>query len=183
MSIISDIKSIFGSSAENNDYTLFSYPYLVDDIELNIYGVLTQDIEQENTVATKPLEQGNFTSDSQQIKPYKIMIRGVLLPDERTDIQSYQEITEFITWELNQLRKYQNGTQLFILANLFSNGVWEPLKLTSIKQISNTDMPYPEFIFMFQQIQTTAAAIYTTEQVNPPNVAEAQNMNNVEVGN
>ncbi len=166
MSIISDIQSVFSDVSGAEPYTLFSYPDESAIDEINLYTTLEQGINQQNTVATKPLEQSNFSSDSVQIKPIVISIRGVIYPPPLSSITNFEDLGDYIAQQVAVLRNYVNGPQLFVLFNDFSFGNFYPLKLTGINQVSNSDMPVPEYIFSFVQIQTTTATSFSTTDVS-----------------
>lgn len=177
MSLISDIKSVTNSNnPANNLYSLYPYASingepLTSDLNIDLYGVLNQNIAQTNTIAVKPLEQGNFTVDSQQIKPYVINIRGVIYPSDNTAFvtgYTYESLSTWMQNEVDKLRNYLNGIQLFTLANMYSFTLYEPLKLVGINQELNVDLTLPEFTFQFQQVQTTTATNYSTTNTSKP---------------
>ena len=173
MSIISDIQNTFSDIAGAQDYVLLNY---VDQTPvINIYGVLEQSVQQRNDVAIKPLEQSNFTSDSVQIKPVVITIRGVIYPSHLSLISSYRGLTDFIAAELLKWQNYINGTNLFILFNTFSFGDYFPLKFLGISHIANQDMTIPEVTLMFMQVQTTTATSYSTTDTSGSNVDQPMN--------
>jgi hypothetical protein len=146
------------------------------NLNISIYGVLSQTIAQTNKMAIKPLEQGNFTVDSQQITPFTIMLRGVLFPDDNSPWSAGYTFDNLSTWLQNKIDTYQgyaNNTQLFSLFNKFSFTIYAPIKLLSYSQVTDTDMSLPEFNFVFQQVQTTDSTNYSTSNTAAP--SEPQN--------
>lgn len=178
MSIISDIKANFGSSSIPTDFIIDGYPDNADTLSIEIYGVLETIADQQNAVAEKPLERSQFTSDSKQIKPYIITIRGVLLPLNELLINTYDDLEAFITDSIEQLRILTNGVQLFSLSNLYSFSTYEPLTLFGIKTVTNSEMPIPEVVLSFKQVQSTDAVVYSTTAISP-NQAQPQNKPNI----
>jgi hypothetical protein len=167
MSIISDITSTLSGLGTINDFAIYAYPIPSPSIDIGIYGVLGLGVQQQNLVSVKPLEQSNFTTDSVQIKPYSISIRGVLYPGAFTLASlDYDAISDYIEKEIQTLRNYENGTQLFTLSNTFSFGKYEPLKLLSVNYFVNTDITIPEVTLNFIQVQSSTAVSYSTAQVS-----------------
>ena len=190
MSIISDIKGSFSQANSNaTDFYLSSYPTPSLATQLNIYAVDDIVVSQQNMVTTKPIEaptnstEGTgFTSDSVQIKPYMVAIRGILYPDLDTEL-TYQDISNYITQQIAQIRIWQNSTNLFTLSNLFSFGTYGPLKLDAFTQHMSTDLTIPEVTLRFIQVQVTNANTYsTTENDNSGTQSQPQN-NDVVQGN
>lgn len=185
MSIISDIKGIFSQVDGANDFFLQAYQQtqttttgetvtIVDNL-IQIYGVLEISNQQQNSVSVKPLEQSNFTTDSVQIKPYIITIRGIILPDQQTQIADYNTVSQYIATQLNVLRNYLNGTQLFTLSNLYSFGVYQPLKLFGMNTYITTDFTIPEVTLSFMQVQSTNTNTYSTANVPTTGFSQPQN--------
>ena len=102
MSILSDIKDIF-AGANSTSYYLSFYPDPTQG-RFEIYGLMQQIQDQQNSIAVKPLEQSNFTSDSVQIKPEMVTIRGVILPPSNLNITTSQEVTDYIASQYRLLR-------------------------------------------------------------------------------
>ena len=176
MSIISDVKANFADASESPSYYVVT---VFDDVPnsdntIKIYAVIDDGYNQDNVVADKPLEQGQFTTDSVQIKPYMITLRGVFLPLDESSIVSYQDLNNFISNEFERLRNFTNGVQLFTIYNDFSFGLFQPVKLKGISKITTPTLTVPEVIMRFQQVQSSTAVIYSTAQVSP-NQAEPQN--------
>lgn len=165
MSIISDITDTFSDLAGANDFVLLDY--VTERPAINIYGVLDRNSAQQNTVAIKPLERSNFTSDSVQIKPYVITIRGVIYPSNLLLADTFRNLADFIADQIQLWRNYVNGTNLFILANKFSFGEYAPLKFVGINELTNQDLTIPEVTLSFMQVQTTTATSYSTENTGP----------------
>lgn len=173
MSIISDIEDTFSDLAGADDFVLLDY--VTERAAINIYGVMELNNQQQNVVAIKPLEQSNFTSDSVQIKPIVITIRGVIYPSQLTLVSDYPTLSEFIANELEIWRNYANGTKLFILFNKFSFGDYAPLKLLGINLIVNQDITIPEITLTFLQVQTTTATSYSTTDTSGANASQPMN--------
>ena len=184
MSIISDITDTSSGNNTQNLYQLTLYTIgkttqANTNVNITIYGVISQDINQVNLITNKPLEQSNFTSDSKQIKPIAITLRGVLYPSDSTAFISGYNYSSLSTWlgtQVQTLRNYANGVQLFTLANNYSLTEYKPLNLVGFNQSSNTDLTLPEFVFQFLQVQTTSAVLYSTANVERP--AQIQNLPN-----
>jgi len=162
----------FSDLAGANDFTLLDYT--TERVAINIYGVLDRNTAQQNAVAIKPLEQSNFTSDSVQIKPYVITIRGVIYPSNLLLADNFRDLSDFIAEQIQLWRNYVNGTNLFILANRFSFGEYAPLKFIGINELTNTDLSIPEVTMSFMQVQTTTATSYSTTNTGP-NVDQPMN--------
>lgn len=180
MSVISDIKSVFSEAAGANDYLLFAYKDKSNtSLQINLYGVFEENIDQQNTVANKPLERSQFTSDSVQIKPVIIAIRCVIMPPEQLGIDDYKQLSDYIANQIQILRNYCNGTQLFTLANMYSFGIYEPLKLFGLRKFVSVDLTIPEVTLMFMQVQTTTATSYSTTNMST-NVAQPTNVQQIQ---
>jgi hypothetical protein len=191
MSIVSDIKGLFSQTNSGaTDFYLSGYPTPSLATQLNIYAVEDISNVQQNAVTVKPIEAGTnstqgtgYTSDSVQIKPYVITIRGMLYPDLDFLPLTYQDISDYVAQQIAQIRIWQNSTNLFTLSNLFSFGTYSPLKLTGLAVHNNTDMTIPEVTLTFTQIQVTNANSYnTTNNSSSGTQAQAQN-NDVIQGN
>lgn len=175
MSLISDIKANFGVEESPSNYIIWSYP---DNSSLentiSIYGVLDQDFQQQNTIAVKPLEQSQFTTDSVQIKPYVFSIRCMFMPLSTTEFTNLSDYSEWVINVFNTLRNYANGVQLFTINNLVSFAVLEPVKLLGIRKIESVDISIPEYLLTFSQIQSSNATAYSTTKISP-SVSQPQN--------
>lgn len=178
MSLISDLQDIVGSGGGQN-YIIDAYPQPPDPTkQISLYGVFEQSIQQQNVVAVKPLEQSNFTSDSVQIKPYIIGIRGIILPPEQLMISDSTTVATYIQNQIAFLRNMVNGIQLFTLGNPFSYGTYAPLKLIGLNTLENVDLTVPEITLTFMQVQISTATGYSTGTIGttaqPQNSAQTQ---------
>lgn len=169
MSIVSDITSTFSNLVGGKDFVINSYPN-PQDIVINIYGILERGSQQQNSVAIKPLENSNFTTDSVQIKPYIQTIRGVIYPDSLLFtsglLLNYRDLEDYIASKILELRGYTNSPQLFSLSDLYAFGIYQPIKLFGLNEFVNQDITIPEVTLSFMQVQSTNATNYNTTNTN-----------------
>jgi hypothetical protein len=173
MSLLSDIQSIFNGQGNAQPYTIFNYPDSTTG-QLNLYAVMDQTMSQQNTVATKPLEYGEFTSDSNQIMPYTFTLQATIMPENSLWVIDHSSIAQFIKNELNTIINSLNGTQLYTLSNNYTYGVYKPLKIVGIRHRTSTENLIPYVQLDFMQIQSTQAVTYNTVQISP-NLTQPQN--------
>jgi len=176
MSIISDFKANFATTADATTFMISEYQKPDSDVFIEFYAVTEISVNQTNTVSVKPLERSHFTVDNKQIKPYNLIIRGFFLPDEINGltITTYQDLSDYVSDVIKEVNNYTNGPQLFTLSNLFSYGVYEPLTLFGMNALSASESPLPEVVLTFGQTQSTNAIKYSTVQITG-DVSEPQN--------
>jgi len=176
MSILSDFKSVFGNNNSGVSYSIFDNgdsSESVGDELFSIYSLQSQSITQTNTVAIKPLEQGIFTSDSLQIKPYSITLRGFLYPENLIGISDISDLNTYIGDTFQLIMLYLNDIQLFAIYNTMTFGLYKQLKLVSANLTSMTELPIPEVNLVFMQIQSTVNSDYNSINTGKP--LEVQN--------
>lgn len=174
MSIFSDTTGFFSGNKNAGDFVIAGYPDSNIDA-INIYGVLEVNVTKENTVAVKPLEGSQFTTDSKQIKPTQINLRCVIMPENPSKINNYSDVESFITNVMTKLRNYADGTQLFTLANMWTFGIYQPLVLTGISHVTNIEQTIPVITLSFLQVQGSSANKYSTTDTDTVAQAQAQN--------
>ena len=161
MSIISDVTGTFSSDVKEEDFTIFKYQQGNSlEVAFRIYGVLNIGRSQTNEIPDKPLEGGQFTHDSQNIKPYDFTITGVLADniakgyDIRTDLQT--------------MKQYQNGVQLLSVYNNYTFEEFKPLKMYVLNYETNVEQTVPLIRIGFKQIQVGVPSNFRYDQVPNP---------------
>lgn len=177
MSLISDFKANFLADNNSQDFIITEYQKPNSDIFISFYGIFDNQFNKINAVATKPLENSQFTTDSKQIKPYVISVTGMFFPDDLAALTmtTYQELADYMAEEIETCNKYADGIMLFTLDNLFSFGKYEPLTLLGVSQRTTSESPIPEVTLLFSQAQSSTAVEYNTVKATPY-TAEPQNL-------
>lgn len=176
MGLISDIKLAFSFGSESIR-TFNITPYLGSKNSLTstikLYCLDSFTFEQINKVATKTIEQGNFTVDSKQLSAPTITIRGMCLPTDTSLIQTRSQLVNAVSTILQNLRTQVNGVSLFSINDPLTFGLYEPLALESVRQLGDIDNTIPEVSLTFKQVQVATSSTYAKVQVTQ-NTAEPQ---------
>ena len=183
MSIVTDVLGLF---SDNNPNAVNYDIYLWDGtatptpvpsaIAMSLYAVYEEDYNKQNSVVVRNLEGGIFTSDSQQIRPYSLSLRGLVYPDDDTLISNYDEMRAYIGTIIDKMNTYQDNTQLFMVFNnfTFSNKGYWPLKFVGFTQIKNQDTTIPELTMNFLQVQYGISTYSNQNVTNEPQTAPAK---------
>ena len=165
MSLYTDILNTISYDDSKTDFNIYEYSAESNKpIAFSISGVYGVSDNQTNDVPDKPLEEGNFTVDSQNIKPYILEIKGAIQIQSGTTIDNV----------LQKIRSYQNGITLLQLTTNNTHGVfrtYEPLKLVAVANFTNVDRMIPQVKLTFKQVIVAPSSNYfTSKTANAVNI-------------
>ncbi|APA83235.1 phage baseplate protein [Francisella tularensis] len=169
-----NILDFFDDSIEES-ISVYEYNNTSGISVFDIYAVYSIDVSQKNEIPDKPLEDGDFRNDSQNIKPYEVSINGQVSSEffEIMGIGSFFDAEK----DIESIRKSLNSIGLLSLFNNLTFERLEPLKLFDFRYKTTTDENIPVIELKFKQIQVSNNSDYING--DDDNMKNPQNKKNI----